>query len=126
VEGIEQLFDRILLMGVVIADKQTGGGMWLFQFELAGVVGRGDQSRAGKESVKGQETARFEMFATAIEAAELVIGGQVVHEGVERNDDERIAAIQMEGRHVRVEQLRLKAERSGLGAQAREHRFKEI
>ena len=68
VRGMEQLFNRILLMRVVVADRQTGDRMRLLHFEIAHAVGRGDEGCAREKGVKGKETSGLEMFATAIEA----------------------------------------------------------
>ena len=70
--------------------------------------------------------ARLEVLAAAAQGRELVAGGEVVHEGAERNRDQAVAARHGEVAHVGARHPRRQPALRRLAAQHREHRFAQV
>ena len=125
-ERILELFDVIEGSGVPHANGQTGFGMLDFNFEFAFAGRLRDERWARKIGIEDEQSAGLKVIATCLKTTKLVVGGQVMREGVERNHDQRVSARQTEAGHVRLVQRRLESGFRGFLAQARKHRRKEI
>ena len=79
------------------------------------------RSKVGWKRSSTSRAARLEVLAAAAQRAQLVLGREVVEEGAERDDDQRVAARQGEVAHVGLDDARLEPERGGLAPQHLEH-----
>src|SRR5436309_1033035 len=90
------LVHRVDRAGVVVLERVPGPGIDGLELENRSVR-RGKDLRAGEErSMHHQDPSRGQVVATAAERGELVLGREVVEEGVEGDRDQRVAARQGE------------------------------